>query len=51
MTKPKLIQMQPGVVACDHDTLGKYIFTVDCGQEVHPPEMIFTENETNFKVN
>ena len=50
MTKPKLIQTQPGVVACHHDTLGKYIFTVDSGQEGHPPEVIFTENETNFKV-
>lgn len=50
MTKPKLIQTQPGVVACHHDTLGKYFFTVDSGQEGNPPELIFTENETNFKV-
>lgn len=49
MTKPKLIQTQPGVVACHHDTLGKYFFTVDSGQEGNPPELIFTENETNFK--
>jgi len=51
MTKPKLIQTQPGVVACHHDTLGKYFFTADSGQGGQTPQMIFTENETNFKVN
>lgn len=50
MTKPKMIQTQPGAVECHHDILGKYIFTVDSSQEGHPPEVIFTENETNFEV-
>ena len=50
MLKPKLIQTAPGVVECQHDTLGKYIFTVDSDQEGLTPELIFTENETNYKV-
>lgn len=48
--RPKLIQTAPGVVECHHDTLGKYIFTVGSDQEGQTPEMIFTENETNYKV-
>lgn len=48
--KPKLVQRKSGVVECQHDTLGKYIFTVDSDQEGLTPEVIFTENETNFKV-
>ena len=48
--RPKLIQTAPVVAECHHDTLGKYIFTVDSNQEGRTPEMIFTENETNYKV-
>ncbi|XP_078362932.1 uncharacterized protein LOC144647063 [Oculina patagonica] len=49
MRKPKLIQIAPGVVECHHESLGRYIFTVDSDQEGLTPELIFTENETNFE--
>ena len=48
--KPKLMQTGPRVVECQHDSVGKYIFTMDSDQEGVAPEMIFTENESNFKV-
>ena len=48
--KPKLVQTVLGEVECQHDTLGRYIFTVDTNEEGLTPELVFTENETNCKV-
>ena len=36
-----------GVVLCDHETLGHFEFRVDTGEEVHKPNWLFTENESN----
>ena len=48
--KPALIQTAPGVVECHHNTLGNYVFRVNCEQEGFTQELLFTENETNYKV-
>lgn len=50
MRKPSLTQTRPGVVECQHEALGEYIFAVDSDQKGITPELIFTENETNYKV-
>jgi len=43
-------QIAPGTVECHHNTLGKYIFAADVGQDGQIPELLFTDNETNFSV-
>lgn len=48
--KPKMKQIAPGTVECHHNTFGKYIFAADVGQDGQIPELLFTDNETNFKV-
>ena len=50
-TMPQLTQTAPGMVECYHDTLGKYIFAADVGQDGQLPELLFTNNETNLEVN
>lgn len=51
MNTPQLTQTAPGTVECYHDTLGKYIFAADVGQDGQLPELLFTNNDTNLEVN
>ena len=48
--KASIIQKTHDTVECRHETLGKFSFTVDVGPENETPELLFTENETNNKV-
>jgi hypothetical protein len=52
-TKPRMQLNSPGLVQCDHATLGRFFFHVDgdgtAGEndQAHSADMLFTENETN----
>ena len=48
--RPKMAQTALGQVECLHDTLGKYIFSVETDPNGQAPKLVFTENETNCKV-
>ena len=48
--KASIIQKTHDTVECRHETLGKFSFAVDVGPENETPELLFTENETNNKV-
>ena len=48
--RPSLTQTAPGIVECQHNTLGRYTFAVDVDQDDVLPELLFTENETNSQV-
>ena len=50
LRKPKLVQTKLTEVECQHDSLGKCIFTVNSDQQGQAPDLIFTENETNCEV-
>ncbi|QKK09889.1 MAG: glucosidase [Planctomycetota bacterium] len=53
--KPRIWQETPGRVLCEHETLGRFAvdFGPGCGGAAGPegdvPELLFTENETNFE--
>ena len=47
--KPRLWLEGPGRVLCEHATLGLYRAEFGSGPDGVQPEMLFTENETNFE--
>ena len=46
--KPRLARDGPGRVRCTHETLRPYCWEVAADPAGQQPEMLFTENETNF---
>lgn len=48
--KSKIKEIATNTVECWHETLGKFVFMADVGQDGKPVEMLFTENETNSEV-
>lgn len=48
--KPRLREVEPGVVRCDHATLERMIWAVEPGAEGVTVPFLFTENETNAEV-
>ncbi|XP_077996418.1 uncharacterized protein LOC144449715 [Glandiceps talaboti] len=48
VTKPCMKQVEKDKIYCSHNTLGDYIWMVDCGQDGRQPHFLFTENETNM---
>ncbi len=48
--KPKLRQVAPGRVQCDHASLGRYFFEIENDHFGHAPELLFVENETNARL-
>ena len=49
-TKPLIKETAEATVQCKHETLNKFTFTADVGQDGKLPDLLFTENETNSKV-
>ncbi|KAL5017271.1 hypothetical protein ScPMuIL_006860 [Solemya velum] len=47
--KPSLHLCSPGKVKCDHPTLDHFFWEVDAGPDCKVPEIVFTENETNYE--
>ncbi len=45
--KPRMQLIRPGVVQCDHVTLGRFFFYAD-DYEHRPVDLLFTENESNL---
>jgi hypothetical protein len=48
--KAKIKEIDTCTVECWQETLGKYVFVADVGQDGKPATMLFTENETNSEV-
>ncbi|XP_064612918.1 uncharacterized protein LOC135476728 [Liolophura sinensis] len=48
-TKPYITQESPGVAVCWHEQLGAYRLVFSPGPNGKMPELLFTNNETNFK--
>ena len=47
--RPTISKSGNGHIVCEQDSLGKYHFLVDRGPEQADPQLVFTDNETNFK--
>ena len=47
--KPRLYQADQGTISCEHVTLGRYKFCAGPGPDGRMPQLLFTENETNFE--
>jgi hypothetical protein len=47
--KPRLYQTDQGVISCEHVSLGRYKFCAGPGTDGRMPQLLFTENETNFE--
>ncbi|XP_032220313.2 uncharacterized protein YMR196W [Nematostella vectensis] len=47
--KPRIKQTSPGTAECCHDDMGTYVFAADAGPDGEDPDLLFTDNETNFK--
>lgn len=47
--KPRLWLEGPGRVVCEHASLGRYQADFGTGPDATRPEVLFTENETNFE--
>jgi hypothetical protein len=45
--KPELTRVGEGSIRADHETLGQFYLDVAPGPDGQPPELLFTENETN----
>ena len=45
--KPRMQRIRPGVVQCDHVTLGRFFLYVD-DYDGRPVDLLFTENESNL---
>ncbi|HKB89332.1 MAG TPA: hypothetical protein VKC60_02320, partial [Opitutaceae bacterium] len=45
--KPRLHQISPTTVQCDHTTLNRFVWEVEPIEDREPAPLIFTENETN----
>ena len=48
--KALIKETSAATVQCKHETLGKFTFTADIGQDGKHPNLLFTENETNSEV-
>ena len=48
--KPKLRQLAPGLVQCDHVSLGRYFLEAEPAADGSAPELLFVENETNARL-
>lgn len=48
--KAKIKETNTCTAECWQETLGKYVFVADVGQDGKPVDMLFTENETNSEV-
>ncbi len=48
--KPKLRQVGPARVQCDHASLGRYFFEAETTADGSSPELLFVENETNARL-
>lgn len=48
--KARIKEIDKNAVECWHETLGKFVFMADVGQDGKPVEMLYTENETNSEV-
>lgn len=49
--KAKIKEIDSQTAECWHETLAKFVFTADVGQDGSPVDLLFTENETNSEVN
>ena len=47
--KPRLWLEEPGRVVCEHRSLGRYDADFGAGPDATRPEVLFTENETDFE--
>ena len=45
--KPRMAAAEDGSVVADHASLGRFLLHADVGPDGRPPELLFTENETN----
>ncbi|XP_041349289.1 uncharacterized protein YMR196W-like [Gigantopelta aegis] len=48
-TKPQMSQEKINRVLCRHESLGDYCLEADVGPGGHFPEILFTDNETNYE--
>jgi hypothetical protein len=46
--KPQLVQVSAGKVLVRHRVLGDMMFEVDVGPDEELPNIVFTENDTNY---
>lgn len=47
LTEPRLSQVRPGVIRTSHAVMGEGVMTFEKGPDGTPPELLFTDNETN----
>jgi Glycosyl hydrolase family 63 C-terminal domain len=47
-SRPRLEQAAPGRVRAEHETLGAFVLDAASGPGGEAPEIVFTDNETNF---
>ena len=47
--RPRLAADGPSRVVAEHGTLGRFVLDVDCGPGGLVPELLFTENETDYR--
>lgn len=47
--KPVLKETRPGIIEANHMSLGNYTWNLGVDQNGKSPEVLFTENETNYK--
>jgi len=47
--RPEISKKGDGHIVCEHASLGKFHFLIGRGPDQRDPQLIFTENETNFQ--